>query len=454
MKVKKCLNLNFLALFVVAALLFLLYWCIKAVNRFYLNPPLNSGIVEENPSNDNEMEMPKVKKRLKSLDIFRGIAIVLMIFVNSGGGHYWWMEHADWNGLHVADLVFPWFLFIMGVCIPMSIKSQINRQTPKNEIIFKIIKRSLILFMLGLFLNTSAGATFHNIRIFGVLQRFGIAYLVVSLIHLAFVCNNVIAAETQFEQLFYDIKVIWKQWIIILSIVLVHLILVFGLPVPGCERGYLGPGGKHDNLVHQNCTGGAAGMIDRFILGESHMYQKARIRNIYGALVFDPEGVFGCLLTIVQVFLGVQCGVTLLIYPTCKERIRRWLSWSLLLGVITGLLTFFSQNDGIIPINKNLWSLSYVCATAGLAYLLLSIIYYLVDVKNIGDDCWTIFLYPGMNAIILYVGHSIFHKMYPFHWQFQVMNTHFLLLLENLWTTLIWIAIAHKLYHKKMFYSI
>lgn len=65
---------------------------------------------------------------------------MLMIFVNSGGGHYWWIEHAVWNGLHFADLVFPWFLFIMGVCIPMSIKSQLNRQIPTSEIVLKIIK--------------------------------------------------------------------------------------------------------------------------------------------------------------------------------------------------------------------------------------------------------------------------------------------------------------------------
>lgn len=100
-----------------------------------------------------------------------------MIFVNSGGGHYWWIEHAVWNGLHFADLVFPWFLFIMGTCIPLSIKSQINRQIPMKNIVMKIVQRSVTLFIIGLFLNTAYGATFENIRIFGVLQRFGIAYL-------------------------------------------------------------------------------------------------------------------------------------------------------------------------------------------------------------------------------------------------------------------------------------
>lgn len=77
---------------------------------------------------------------MKSVDVFRGIAIILMIFVNYGGGHYWFIEHATWNGLHLADLVFPWFLFLMGVCIPMSIKSQLYRNIEKFVITRKIVK--------------------------------------------------------------------------------------------------------------------------------------------------------------------------------------------------------------------------------------------------------------------------------------------------------------------------
>lgn len=286
-----------------------------------------------------------------------------------------------------------------------------------------------------------------------MLQRFGIAYLVVSLVHLAFITST-ITAETRFQQIFCDIRMIWRQWIVILVIILVHLTIIFGFKVPTCARGYLGPGGIHDYMQNQNCTGGAGGYIDRAIIGESHMYQKAKIRAVYDALVFDPEGVFGSLLTIVHVFLGVQCGVTLLVYPTCKDRLRRWIFWGSGLMIFTGVLTLFSVDDGIIPINKNLWSLSFVTVTSSLGFLLLSLIYYLVDVKKIGDDFWTIFLYPGMNAIILYVGHSIFHKMWPFHFSFDVMNTHFILLLENCYTVIIWILIAHKLFRKKIFYSI
>lgn len=309
------------------------------------------------------------------------------------------------------------------------------------------------MFVLGLFLNTAWGATFERIRIFGVLQRFGIAYLVVSLVYLAFL-TNIVAGETRVQQIFYDIRMIWKQWIVIIFIILCHLAIIFGMKVPSCSRGYFGPGGIHDYIQHQNCTGGATGFFDRVILTENHMYQWAKIRSVYDSLVFDPEGVFGCLLTIVQVFLGVQCGVTLLVYPTAKDRLQRWAIWGVALAAITAILTLFSVENGIIPINKNLWSLSFVTVTASLAFLLLSLIYFLVDVKNIGDDFWTIFLYPGLNAIILYVGHSIFHTMWPFHFSFDVMNTHFILLLENVYTVTVWILISHYLYHKKIFYSI
>ncbi|CRK98129.1 CLUMA_CG011496, isoform A [Clunio marinus] len=439
----------YLSLLYVGLLVSIFYWICKAGNKFY-----KSQFETPQPTQpDNETVALTTQRRLKSLDIFRGIAIVLMIFVNSGGGQYWWIEHAVWNGLHLADLVFPWFLFIMGVCIPLSIRSQINKEISKTNIVKKVIKRSLTLFVLGLFLNTTSGATFETIRIFGVLQRFAVAYLATSLIHLAFVTDT-ITSETRFQQVFHDIRLIWRQWIVIILLILLHLAVIFSFKAPNCSRGYFGPGGMHDYNQHQNCTGGVIGYIDRMILGENHMYQHAKIRSVYGALVFDPEGVFGCLLTIVQVFFGLQCGVTLLVYPTPKDKLNRWILWSIMLASITAILTFFSVEDGIIPINKNLWSLSFVTITTSLAFLLFSAIYYLVDVKNIGDDFWKIFLYPGMNAIVLYVGHSIFHKMWPFHFSFAVMNTHFLFLLENIYTVIIWIFIARKLYHKKVFLNI
>ena len=122
------------------------------------------------------------KQRLRSLDTFRGIAISLMIFVNDGGGGYWFMEHATWNGLYVADLVFPWFLWIMGVCIPMSVRSAVKKETPARTFIWGVTVRSVKLFLLGFILNTLGWTDLAKLRVPGVLQRFGICYFVVTLV--------------------------------------------------------------------------------------------------------------------------------------------------------------------------------------------------------------------------------------------------------------------------------
>jgi heparan-alpha-glucosaminide N-acetyltransferase len=288
----------------------------------------------------------------------------------------------------------------------------------------------------------------------GVLQRFGVAYGAVTLLHLAFATTKVDNEDSKFQRIFNDIRVMWKQWMVICLIILAYLLVIFVVKLPNCDRGYSGPGGIHEFFKNENCTGGVTGFIDRKILRERHMFQNAEIREFYDSLVFDPEGIFGCLMTIVQVFLGVQCGMTLQVFASTGDRLRRWISWGLGLAAITSFLTLFSINDGFIPINKNLWSLSFVTATSSLAFLLLSFIYFLVDVKDTCSDFWTIFLYPGMNAIVLYVGHAVFYKAWPFHFYFDVMNTHFIYLLENLWTVTVWILISHYLYRNKIFYSI
>lgn len=135
----------------------------------------------------------------------------------------------------------------------------------------------------------------------------------------------------------------------------IHLILTFELEVPGCPKGYLGPGGLHEYKSFENCTGGATGYIDHKVLGLKHLYAHPTFQTIYKTGAFDPEGLFGTLNSIVQVFIGVQCGTTLLIYKNHKERLVRWAIWGTALGLIAGGLCGFSKDDGAIPINKNLW---------------------------------------------------------------------------------------------------
>lgn len=204
-------------------------------------------------------------------------------------------------------------------------------------------------------------------------------------------------------------------------------------------------------LFKPNCIGGATGYIDRLIIGESHLYQRSAAKVLYESRPFDPEGIFGCLLTIVHVFLGVQTGLTIIIYTNWLERLKRWLCWSVICGILAAALSFLSQDNGVIPINKNMWSLSFVLATTSLALLLLSVSYVLIDVLNFWTG--TPFHYAGMNAIILYVGHSICH-MLPWRWRLDTMNTHFILLIENAWCLSLWLLIAYVLYRKRFFYSL
>ncbi|XP_029728719.2 heparan-alpha-glucosaminide N-acetyltransferase [Aedes albopictus] len=444
----------YLPFLTIALLALALITILKCGLKFYrrASPP-EVPLTAASPTNSSASGQPNEsrKPRLQSLDTFRGIAIMLMIFVNSGGGHYWWIEHATWNGLHVADLVFPWFLFIMGVCIPISLRSQMSRNVPRKSILANVAVRSFKLFCIGLCLNSISGPQMANLRLFGVLQRFGVAYFVVSAIHL-YCYSEGAQFQSRFAKPNVDILRLWKHWIVMGGIVFIYLLVIFLAPVPGCPSGYFGPGGKHLMVMHPNCTGGIAGYLDRIILGVSHLYQHPTARYVYDTQAFDPEGAFGCLPTLLQVFLGLQCGVLILTHTGVSARIRRMSAWGVVLGLIGGILCGFSKNEGWIPINKNLWSLSYVMVTASLAFFLLLICYVLIDVKRFWSG--NPFLYAGMNAIILYVGHTIFHHMLPWHWRIGLMNTHFMLMCEALWNTVLWNGIAYYLFKKKIFYSL
>lgn len=139
----------------VTLLLILIYGSIKAGRKYYEKRCQKPDESSANASTanldavDTELK-PKSKARLISLDAFRGLAIVTMIFANCGAGKYWWLEHATWDGLHFADFVFPSFLWIMGVCIPISVKSQIAKNVTKNDMIIIILKVIFMCFLVFL----------------------------------------------------------------------------------------------------------------------------------------------------------------------------------------------------------------------------------------------------------------------------------------------------------------
>lgn len=145
-------------------------------------------------------------------------------------------------------------------------------------------------------------------------------------------------------------------------------------------RGYLGPGGLSENLTFPNCTGGAAGYIDRLLLGTDHIFQYPSAKWTYNTnMPFDPEGLLGILTSIITVILGLQAGKIFINCPTKWQRLVRFAVWTLLTGLLGGILCNFSQNAGWIPVNKNLWSLSYVLVLASMAFALLALFYLVID---------------------------------------------------------------------------
>ncbi|XP_057699668.1 heparan-alpha-glucosaminide N-acetyltransferase isoform X2 [Corythoichthys intestinalis] len=412
------------------------------------------------PVTDNILPPPpSPSKRLRSLDTFRGICLIIMVFVNYGGGRYWFFRHESWNGLTVADLVFPWFVFIMGTSIALSINSMLRSGSSRTSLLKKVVWRALQLFIIGVIIinpNYCQGfLSWDSLRIPGVLQRLAWSYLVVA-------CLDLLVARGHLDILpldawwssCIDVLLYWPAWIFVLLLEIIWLCLTFLLPVPGCPTGYLGPGGIGDMGLYANCTGGAAGLVDRWLLGENHIYQTPSARVIYATqMPYDPEGVLGSINSIVMAFLGLQAGKIILHYRDLHSSIiSRFLIWGLFLGVISAVLTKCSTDQGFIPVNKNLWSLSYVTTLGCFAYVLLAVVYYIIDVKKWWSGAP--FFYPGMNSILVYVGHEVFEDYFPFHWRMVNTQSHAEHLTQNLVAVSCWVFISYILYRKKIFWKI
>ncbi|XP_011163673.1 heparan-alpha-glucosaminide N-acetyltransferase isoform X1 [Solenopsis invicta] len=391
--------------------------------------------------------------RIRSIDTFRGIALLLMIFVDNGGGKYVFFNHSAWNGLTVADLVLPWFAWIMGLSITISKRSELRVSNSRMKIIFRCLQRALVLVLLGLMLNSMSMESLKHLRFPGVLQLLAVSYFVCATIETIFMKAHSQDDVLQFGRfsILRDILNNWAQWLIILAIMVTHILITFLLPVPNCPTGYLGPGGNYSRYgKFPNCTGGAAGYIDRLVFG-SHVYSKTQ-NPVYGTILpHDPEGIMNTMSIILVVYMGVHAGKILLLYYQCNGRVIRWLLWSSVTGLIAGLLCHFDKESGVIPVSKKMMSLSFVLTVSCFAFLLYAILHFLVDYKQ----CWNgaPFVYAGLNPITLYVGHSLTRGLFPWAWKLS-HATHWSVLAMNLWTTTLWGVIAYWLYLKDVIISV
>jgi predicted acyltransferase len=291
------------------------------------------------------------RPRLTSLDVLRGLTILGMIVVNNqGDGSHVLpsLGHATWNGITAADLVFPFFLVIMGVSMAMSFAK--SRPTP-----LKILRRSALLFGLGFFLNAFPHFDPAEIHIMGVLQRIALVYLVASFVVLYVPRTGQLALGA--------------------SLLVGYFAAMTLVPVPGHGAGVLTPDG---NL---------AGWIDRAVLGAKH---------VYGNGPYDPEGLLSTLPAVVTALIGFWAGDWVRHQHVGAHVTRRLTTAGLALAAAGAAWTL------LFPINKKLWTSSFVLFTGGCALILLAATYQLVEVRGfrrLGRP----FEILGLNAILVYM---------------------------------------------------
>lgn len=297
-------------------------------------------------------------KRLLALDILRGITIAGMILVNNPGswGHvYTPLEHAAFNGLTPTDLVFPFFMFIMGISTYISLRKY--NFTYSHATLRKIVKRTVVIFCIGLFLNLLAKSVFthhlnfEELRYLGVMQRLAIGYGVTSLVAIM-------------------VKHKYFPAIILVTLAVYFLLLAMG-------DGF--------NLSATNIVA----RFDVWALGTSHMYHD-------GGMAFDPEGLLSTLPAVCHVMVGFYCGKLLFSAKDNDEKIQR-------LFLVGTILTFagFLLSYGC-PINKKVWSPTFVITTCGLASSFLALLIWIIDIK--GYQGWCVFFRSfGVNPLFIYV---------------------------------------------------
>ncbi|KAA0717969.1 Heparan-alpha-glucosaminide N-acetyltransferase [Triplophysa tibetana] len=291
------------------------------------------------------------------------------------------------------------------------------------------------------------------LRIPGVLQRLGFTYFVLALMQTFSTHREIPLKVHHWWNPVQDVVLYWPEWLFIALLEIVWLCVTFFMPVPNCPTGYLGAGGIGDDGLYSNCTGGAAAYIDRWLLGDK-IYWHPSCKVLYRTTEpFDPEGVLGTINSIVMGFFGMQAGKILLFF---RERNRsvltRFLAWALILGISAAILSKCTRDEGFIPVNKNLWSLSYVTCMGFMSFVLLGVMYFVMDIKKWWGG--QPFIYPGMNSIFVYVGHSLLGFYFPFSWETRFHDSHWEKLFQNLWGTSLWVFIAYLLYRKRFFLKI
>lgn len=309
--------------------------------------------------------------RLLSIDLLRGLTMGFMIIVNDNGntGAYWALKHSQWNGCTPTDLVFPTFLFLVGITTVFSTAGRLKRGDSKRSLILHVVRRSVILFLLGLVVNNFPFFHLATFRVYGVLPRIALCYLVVGTFHI--------------------LSSGWRSKVIALAGCLVgYWVLMRYVPVPG-----YGVPVENFPLLDPNIN--LVAWLDRSLFSAGHLYERVR----------DPEGLLSTIPALGTTLIGLLTGLWLRTRRSLAEKIC-----GIVIAGVAGLLLGEIWNFSF-PINKKLWTSSYVLYAAGFSLLLLALFLYLADLRrsragyakgamsSLADGT---FLVLGTNAIVVY----------------------------------------------------
>jgi predicted acyltransferase len=309
---------------------------------------------------------PSLKERLVSLDAFRGATMALMVLVNTpGDGEHVYapLRHSEWNGWTPTDVVFPSFMWIIGVAMTISLSRRLAAGASRAQVFAQAFRRAVILYVLGLIVYAYPGFDLSTQRVLGVLQRIAICYLIATAIYL----NTRIRGQ-----------ILW-----IISLLAGYWLLMMLVPVPGFGAGHLD---VERNFAHY---------IDRIVLG-SHNYLNTK--------TWDPEGIVSTLPAIATVLFGIMAGHILRLPRTFSQR-AAWLLGTGILLMAAGYIC-----NIWLPINKKLWTSSFSLFMAGLDFTLFSLMLWLVDIRGYKRFAKPLAI-MGMNAIAVYMASELLEEV-------------------------------------------
>ena len=320
---------------------------------------------------ESNKEASVIKRRLKSLDALRGFDMLLLVGI---GGvleslpKLWdnavfraianQCDHTEWHGFHLWDLIFPLFIFMVGASLPFAINNRLQRGDSRNKLYIHIVRRTLVLFLLGLIMGGLLRFDFENLKLSGVLQRISVAYFFAA----------IIVMNTRMR----------SQAIIAGSLLVGYWLLMILVPVPGYGAGVLTPEGNLHTYIDQ-------------------LFLPGRMNNVF----YDEDGILQQISSIAVCLAGVVAGQWLKSSKSDNIKVK-----GLLIAGTVSIMIALLWNLSF-PIIFRLWSSSFAMLVIGISSILLGLFYWLIDVK--GYQKWAFpFVVVGLNSIAIYVASGLF----------------------------------------------